>query len=179
VKEGPAIFYHDGCMIQAPHGCFYYWTYGFPGHWLSRGSLNTLLHSRLNKTIHFSDCCCMVHWIFMILSRISILNSCYLSSFQSCRSFQCIMSVVPIMSHYFSFCNERTTTSGTALSNSGLSVHNLIRDKTNQLERNVGASARRKRRRGGWKSTASTAGSLDEASPATKSGCTNATSSWA
>jgi hypothetical protein len=107
VKEGPAIFYHDGCMIQAPHGCFYYWTYGFPGNWLSRGSLNTLLHSRLNKTIHFLDCCCMVHWIFMILSRISILNSCYLSSFQSCRSFQCIMSVVPIMSHYFSLFQPR------------------------------------------------------------------------
>ena len=91
MKEGPTIFYHDGCMIQAPHGCFYYWTRGA----LSRGILNIPLHSRLNKNTLFSDCCCTIRWIATILSRINIKILLPLLLVP-------IMSVVPIMSLYFS-----------------------------------------------------------------------------
>ena len=38
---------------------------------LSRGALSAPLHSRLNKTALFSDCCCTTRWIAATLSRAS------------------------------------------------------------------------------------------------------------
>ena len=126
MKEGPTIFYHDGCMIQAPHGCFYYWTRGA----LSRGILNTPLHSRLNKNTLFSVCCCTIRWIATKLSRINTklllplllvpimsvvpimpvvpFMSLYLSLFQSCRAIHHILllwlATLSDMMHHWYLC---------------------------------------------------------------------------